>query len=121
MAKRGHPKHVRRPTYIKAWRKARGLTLEKLSERLLVEREVEITDGQLSRIERGESPYSQDLLEAVADVLRCEPAHLLNVDPGAGGNVMYSIWETLSPTQRKQATAMLRVIQGDDAATGTDD
>lgn len=81
MSKRGHPKHNRRPTFIKAWRKARGLTLERLSEQLLLEREVEITDGQLSRIERGESPYSQDLLEAIAEVLRCEPAHLLNVNP----------------------------------------
>lgn len=121
MPKRGHPKHNRRPTFIKAWRKLRGLTLEKLSEQLLIEREVEITDGQLSRIERGESPYSQDLLEAVAAVLRCEPAQLLNVNPSDGGNVMYSIWETLTPVQRKQAAAMLHVIKGDLDKTGSDD
>lgn len=120
MSKRGHPKHNRRPTFIKAWRKARGLTLERLSEQLLLEREVEITDGQLSRIERGESPYSQDLLEAIAEVLRCEPAHLLNVNPSDGENAMYSIWETLTPVQRKQAAAMLHVIKGDLDKTGSD-
>ena len=74
-------KEHRRPTFIRAWRKHEGLTLEKLSERLLVVFQLEVSDGQLSRIERGDQPYTQDLLEAIAAVLRCEPADLLRRGP----------------------------------------
>ena len=70
---RPHPKPARRPTYIRVWRKHRGLTLAQLADRLQTELEVAISEGQISRIERGETPYSQDILEAFAAALAVAP------------------------------------------------
>ena len=107
---RAHPKPQRQPTQIKAWRKHRGLTLAKLSEKLLELEELEISDAQLSRIERGEQPYSQDLLEALARVFQCEVPHVLNVNP-AGQNPRWSIWEHATPVERQQAEAFIETVR----------
>jgi transcriptional regulator with XRE-family HTH domain len=107
---RPHPKPQRQPTQIKAWRKHRGLTLAKLSERLQELAGIEISDAQLSRIERAEQPYSQDVLEGMAKVLQCEPAHLLHVNP-LGQNPRWSIWEQASPAERQQAEAFIETVR----------
>lgn len=107
---RAHPKPQRQPTQIKAWRKKRGLTLAKLSERLFELEGLEISDAQLSRIERGEQPYSQDLLEALARVFQCQVAHVLNVDPN-GMSPRWSIWDDASPVERQQAEAFIETVR----------
>lgn len=43
---------------------------------------VAIDATQLGRIERGYSPYNQDLIERLAVVYACEPSDLLDLDPG---------------------------------------
>jgi transcriptional regulator with XRE-family HTH domain len=84
---RPNPKPKRKRIYIREWRehapkfKGRKLTLAKLSERLEAQHEIQITEGQLSRIERGEQPYNQDLLEAVADILGVGEDSLIMRDP----------------------------------------
>lgn len=100
---RSIPKAARRPTQIKAWRKHRDLTLAKLSERLFELEALEISDAQLSRIERGAQPYSQDLLEALARVLRCGPADLIMRAPGSA----WSVWEQATPVEREEAEAYI--------------
>lgn len=112
---RPHPKPHRRPTFIKAWRKARGLTLVQMADAIEAVTGVEISDSQLSRIERGEQPYSQDLLEAIADVLRVEPASLIMRDPNAPDPI-WSLWDTLAPTERVQAVELIKVLK----RTGTE-
>lgn len=112
---RPHPKPARRPTFIRAWRKHRGLTLAQLTDRLATELEVEISEGQVSRIERGETPYSQDILEAFAAALRCEPADLIMRDPTAQDGI-WSLLDSLKPTERLQALEIIRAIQ----RTGTE-
>jgi len=112
---RPHPKPARRPTYIRAWRKHRELTLAQLADRLKVALEVDISEGQLSRIERGETPYSQDILEAVAQVLRCEPADLIMRDP-TQPDAIWSLIDTLKPGERRQAVEILKAL----ARTGTE-
>ncbi len=107
---RPHPKPVRRPTFIRAWRKHRDLTLSKFAERLSVELEMDISDGQLSRIERGQTPYSQDVLEAFAQVLRCEPADLIMRDPGQADG-LWSLIDGLKPTERLQAIEVIKALQ----------
>jgi transcriptional regulator with XRE-family HTH domain len=107
---RPHPKPQRLRTYIKEWRKFRGLTLAQLSDRLAVEETVEISDGQLSRIERSQQPYSQDLLEAIARVLRCEPADLLMRDP-TDPEALWSIYDQLTPAQRQQLAEFGQIIK----------
>src|ERR1700744_4307495 len=112
---RPHPKPARRPTFIRAWRKHRDLTLAQVADRLQVELEVDISEGQLSRIERGETPYSQDILEAVAQILRCEPADLIMRDP-TQPDAIWSLIDTLKPAERQKAIAVLKALQ----RTGTE-
>ncbi len=112
---RPHPKPARRPTFIRACRKHRGLTLAQLGDRLSVEIEVDISEGQLSRIERGETPYSQDILEALAQVMRCEPADLIMRDP-TQTDAIWSLIDTLKPVERAQAIAVIQAL----TRTGTD-
>ena len=113
---RPHPKPGRRPTFIRAWRKHRELTLAQLADRLVTELEIEISEGQLSRIERGETPYSQDILEALAAVLRCEPADLIMRDPTQADGI-WSLLDTLKPVERRQAVEAILALR----RTGTAD
>jgi transcriptional regulator with XRE-family HTH domain len=112
---RPHPKPGRRPTFIRAWRKHRDLTLAQLADRLATELEVEISEGQISRIERGETPYSQDILEALASALRCEPADLIMRDPTAP-DAIWSLLDTLKPAERLMALEIIKTVR----RTGTD-
>ena len=107
---RPHPKPTRRPTYIRAWRKHRELTLGQLADRLKVELEVDISEGQLSRIERGETPYGQDILEALSHVLRCEPADLIMRDP-TQKDAIWSLLDGLKPVERQKAIAAIKALQ----------
>lgn len=107
---RPHPKPPRRPTFIRAWRKHRELTLAQVADRLSVELEMDISEGQLSRIERGETPYSQDILEAFATVLRCEPADLIMRDPAQADGI-WSLLDALKPVERLQAVEIIKALQ----------
>lgn len=103
---RPHPKPNRSPTFIRAWRKHRNITLESLVSRLFMQEHMEISDGQLSRIERGESPYSQDLIEALARVLNCTKSQLIERAPTALDN------ETpMTTEEQRQVAAFLRAIR----------
>lgn len=104
-----HPKPARRPTFIRAWRKHRNLTLAQLTDRLSVELEMEISESQLSRIERGETPYGQDILEALSEVLRCEPADLIMRDPKLSDGI-WSLIDSLRPIEREQAIEVIKVL-----------
>lgn len=112
---RANPKPKRRKTFIRQWRKVRGLTLLQMADRLKTELDLEISDGQLSRIERGDQPYSQDLLEAFAAVLRCDPADLLVRDPSQPEGI-WSIWDQLQPVERAQVVEVAKVLR----KTGTE-
>lgn len=115
---RATPPLQRKRTLIKEWRKHRaGMTLAGLSERLEVEEGYTVSEGQLSRVERAEQPYTQDLLEAIARVLRCEPQDLLSRDPNAKKSPL-SVLEEIQPTpqEQRQAAAIIQTLR----ATGTD-
>lgn len=76
------PKPQFRKTFLKEWREYRGLTQEQASDRLDMDR------SNLSRVERGQIPYSQGLLEAASIAYMCEPWELLNVNPLKEGAVV---------------------------------
>lgn len=99
----GKPTH-----FIRQWRKHRGLTLERLADRL------DITAGALSNIERGASGYTQPMLEALAYALMCEPADLIMRDPTAPDPI-WSIWDTIPPSERAQALRVLETFIPPDA------
>lgn len=75
--------------YIREWRKFRKMSLRKLAARMEAEPGVELTShANLGRIEKGEQPYKQDILEAIAEALNCTVVQLLTVDPYKEGEVI---------------------------------
>lgn len=100
------PKRERRPSFLRQWRKHRGFTLE------VVGAEVGMTGPNLGRVEKGEVPYSQDLLEQLADMYGCEIADLLIRDP-TDPEGMWSIWDRAQPAQRNQITAVAKALIDD--------
>src|SRR5437660_756816 len=58
----------RRPTFFRQWRAHRGLSQERLAERL------DTSVASVSRIETGRQPYTQDYLEALAGPLTARRA-----------------------------------------------
>lgn len=102
-------KQNRHRHFIREWRKHRGLTLERLAERL------ETSAASLSRIENGDQPYTQDFLEAVADALGTDPASLIMRDPSST-DAIWSLWDRAKPAERRQIEEVVKAI----LRTGTD-
>jgi transcriptional regulator with XRE-family HTH domain len=88
-----------RPTYIRAWRHYRGLTLEQAADRVGTS-VGGFTHASLSRIERGLQSYSQPTLEALADALGTDTGSLLNRDPLQAAEI-WSLWDQAKPNERK--------------------
>lgn len=89
--------------FIKEWRKFRGLTQERLGERVGVER------SYVNKIENGKRRYDQPFLEAAAKALQCEPADLIMRDPSQPGAI-WSIWDQIPATEREQAAKVLQAF-----------
>ncbi len=91
---------TQRQTFIREWRKDRGLTLERLAER------IGVTAGALSQLERGETGYTQPMLEALADELHCEPADLIARSPGDLTS-LHVVWDAIPDDMKPQALRVL--------------
>lgn len=102
-------KTKRRPHFIREWREHRGLTQERLADRLGTSK------ASLSRIETGKQPYTQDVLEAVAGALGCQAADLLMRNP-LDPEAPWTIWEQLKPVQRQQAIRVLKALAEEEVA-----
>lgn len=103
-------KTVRQKTYLREWRKQKpGRTLEQVAEH------IGISQPQLGRIEKGQQQYTQDLLEALAEMYGCGVADLLMRDPTKPDNI-WSLWERAKPGQRDVIAAAADAI----IRTGTD-
>jgi transcriptional regulator with XRE-family HTH domain len=113
--------------FFRQWRKACGLTLEQAADRIErasearatnaanFSRALSMTHATLSRVERGRLPYSQGLLEILAEVYRTDRASLIMRDPSEPEG-LWSIWEQLRPTERRQALAVLKALHASRAA-----
>lgn len=77
-----------------------------------------MTHGQLSRIERGDQPYNQELLERLADLYMCDPVDMLIRDPLAPEGI-WSIWDRAKEGERRQIVAMAQALITE-GRTGTD-
>jgi hypothetical protein len=101
----------RKPTFLTAWRKHRGLSLDKAVERLELEADFPFSKGQLSRVERGEQPYGQDLLEALAIIYGCGSADLIDRDPVAQtSEEIWDFYDKMTDTQKAQATEVVKAL-----------
>lgn len=103
------PFRQRRKTFLREWRKYRGLTLEAAADR------AGMTAGNLSAMERGAQNYTQAGLEAISEAYNAEPGWLLNVDP-TKGDAIWSLWERAKPGERAQVEAVVRALIGNRAA-----
>jgi len=97
--KDGHPRH-----YVREWRKFRGLTQERLAER------IPYTTGAISQLETGRVAYTQPIIEALAEALQCEPGDLLSRNPEKEGEVI-SLFDGLDERQKALAIDMLTSIR----------
>lgn len=95
-------------TYIKEWRKHRGLSQERLAAR------IGATHGTLSKIETGKQPYQQWQLEALAEALQTDPASLLMRNP-LDPDPIWTVWDSIPPADRGRAIEVLKAF----ARTGT--
>lgn len=103
-----HMTNPRRKTYLRQWRKMKpGRTLEQVAA------ELHITQPQLGRIERGEQPYNQDLLEALAELYGCEPDELIWRDPTKSGEVVDMV-KRLDERRQAQIAAFIRALEETD-------
>jgi transcriptional regulator with XRE-family HTH domain len=94
---------IYRKTFLRQWRKKSGRTLVQVAEYL------HMTHGQLSKIERGEQPYNQALLEALAELYMCEPVDLLIRDP-LDPEGIWSLWQSAKPGDRNKIVKLARAI-----------
>lgn len=100
----------RRRTFIREWRNFRDeMSQERLVARL-EEMGVDMSVAQLSRIETGIQPYTQDTLEAIADALRTDPASLLWRNP-EDDDAIWSLWDQAKPGERQQITKVLKALK----------
>lgn len=100
------PQEARRPkrNFIRAWRKHRGLTLEKLAEKS------GLSPSQISNLEGRKNGYTSHSLEALADALECETGDLLSRRPGVD-DVMLSLWKKLDDQTRERWLRTIRSFQ----------
>lgn len=105
--KKSLPKQTYRPLHLRKWRKFAKLSQEQLAEK------AETTGATISRLERGEQPYSQALLEKLADVLGCRDIDLLSRDPGPADKIL-AILNGMSPDSQSRALAVLQALNDND-------
>lgn len=98
----------RRLTYVRQWREYRNLSLDALADRL------DMSGAQLSRIERGLQPYTQDFLEGAADALTTDVASLLMRNPSkedpSDPGALWSLWDRAKPGERRMIVEHARIV-----------
>jgi len=89
--------------FIRQWRKHRGLTLQRLADRL------DMTPSHFSMLERGERGYTQETLEKLAPALNTDVGSLLTRDPTDASEI-WLLWDRAKPGQRKQIVEIAKTI-----------
>lgn len=97
-----NPKRQFSRTFIKQWRNHRGLTLERLADR------IDMTQSHLSMLENGKRGYTQETLELIAHALQTDAASLLIRNPEDDG--IWSIWDNAKPAERKMIVEIAKTI-----------
>lgn len=97
--------------FIRQWREKRGISLRKLAERMEVEPGGDplVSYASLSRIETGEQPFSEPILNAIAGALDVTRSMLLEMDPEKEGHVV-DLLNQMDRTTRDQAVRMLELM-----------
>ncbi len=64
----------------------------------------------LGRVEAGEVPYSQALLEMLAEIYKTDPGSLIMRNP-LDSEALYSIWDNLTPEKQREAMQFLAFLK----------
>lgn len=94
------------PTFLRQWRKYRGLTQEELAEL------IGVTAPLISQLETEKVGFSDKSLARLAEGLKCSPADLLAYDPRKED----SLWplmrtaESLPDRDRKRIYGVLKLL-----------
>lgn len=98
-------------SYFKQWRKFRHFTQDQVVDRLAAFDDPQLpqTAASLSRIENGKQPYSQRIIEALADIYQCEPHELIGRNPEVAGEVI-DLLGRLDEAQRRQVKVIIEAI-----------
>lgn len=98
-------------TFIKEWREYRGLSLRRLADRIeLVGPDDTLSHASIGRIENGQQPYSQPILEALAEALNVTVTDLLSKDPTKEGEVVDLVRLINENNNRELAIRLLKSI-----------
>jgi DNA-binding Xre family transcriptional regulator len=89
-------------TFMRAWREFRNKTLEEMAEKCGK------TYSQLSKIETGKQPYSQQILEAYARHLGCSVIDLLARRP-QDDETLLGMWPRLNHEAREMLLAAAKI------------
>lgn len=103
------------PNHLKAWRDYRKLTQAELAA------EVGTNANMIGYLESGERGLSAKWLRRLAPALRITPGFLLDHDPNDLSEDLIETWTTADERQKKQISAMARVVVHEGGKTGTDD
>lgn len=92
------------PTFLKQWRRHRGLTQEKLGEL------ANLTAASISQLENGKQGFSPDSLFNLCAALNCTPAELLAHDPTRPDSFwpLFQDAENLTGRDRQRVWAILK-------------
>ncbi len=109
----------KRRIYLKEWRAKKGYTLDQVVDRLAAMDDPLLpkTGASLSRLENRKQPYSERILEALADIYGCEPEDLLGRDPTKDG-VVIDMMRAMDERQQKQAIAILSALMDEQKSAG---
>lgn len=110
---------AKRRIYLKEWRAKAGYTLDQVVDRLVVMEDPLLpkTGASLSRLENRKQPYSERILEALADIYGCEPDDLIGRDPTKEGQVI-DLVRAMNERQQKQALAILSALVEEQKSAG---
>lgn len=110
----GMTEQLYRKTYIKEWRERRGLSLRRLADRLeqTPGGDLLVSHSSIGRIEKGQQPYSQPILEAIASALGVTASMLLEMNPEKDGDVIdITLRLNKAPLElRKQAIDIIEAL-----------
>lgn len=104
-------KMIKGQHYIKEWREYRKISLRDLANRL------EVSDGgdlllshaSISRIEKGEQPFTEETLNALAFALDVDRIDLLSKNPHKDGEVI-DLMRKLNETDKTRIIDMMRLL-----------
>lgn len=100
------PMRQRTRTFLRQWREYRDRSQDSVAETLEIDR------STISRVERGESPYDQDLLERLALIYGCEAHDMLSINPLApdAPRLVYSKVRAASPEKQREILAVVEAM-----------